>query len=220
MRYVHVLVEGQTEETFIREVIKPCFLAYEIFLTSKIIRTKKVKNGPDFKGGITNYQKVKYEIQRLLSDSYVTAVTTMFDYYGLPRNFPGMDDIPNVDCYGKVCFLEKKFANDICNPKFLPFLSLHEFEAYLFTSPKHIAGAFPDENIQSDLDTIKRSFGSPEEINDGNFTHPSARLKSLLPSYRKVLHGSIIAKRIGIDLMRSECLHLNSWIDQICEYCH
>jgi hypothetical protein len=43
---------------------------------------------------------------RLLNDTGAVAVTTMLDYYGLPRDFPGRSAIPAGDCYARVAHLE------------------------------------------------------------------------------------------------------------------
>ena len=56
---------------------------------------------------------------------------------------------------------------------------------------------------------------SPEHINDGEETHPSAHLRKLKPRYEKVLHGTAVTKRIGLDRIRAECTHFSSWIGRI-----
>ena len=93
MTFINALVEGQTEETFIQNVINPEFNNKGIHLIPKIIVTKKVKDGKDFKGGISKYSKIKKDVQRLLHDTSVKAVTTMFDYYRIPKDFPGKENM-------------------------------------------------------------------------------------------------------------------------------
>lgn len=59
--------------------------------------------------------------------------TTMFDYYALPDDFPGVEesiDIQNVR--DRISFLEDKFAEDMGSGTFIPYIQLHEFEALLF----------------------------------------------------------------------------------------
>jgi hypothetical protein len=215
MKFVHVLVEGQTEETFLRDVITPYLLNHNIFLTAKIITTKRMKMGTDFKGGISNYGKIKNDILRLLGDSSVAAVTTLIDYYGLPSDFPGKSTIKGTNCFERVSYLEKHFADDIANDKFIPFLSLHEFEAYLFTSPTDLANAFPNMDIKDEFIRIREEFQTPEEINEGATTHPAARISKLVPIYKKALHGPIITKRIGLTAIRKMCPHFNAWISTL-----
>ena len=51
---VLILVEGQTEERFVKDVLGPAFWDKELFFHPTILVTKRVKDGPNFKGGVTN----------------------------------------------------------------------------------------------------------------------------------------------------------------------
>lgn len=215
MRKVHILVEGQTEETFIKSIIQTHLYSFNIFLNPVIITTKKTKSGKKFKGGIISYQKVKNELEKLLKDSSAIAITTMIDYYGLPDDFPGYSSVYNGNCYEKIAYLTEKFREDINHPRFLPFITLHEFEAFLFVSPFEIDQRFPDISIINELTKISNNFTSPEEINDGEKTHPSARIKLLINRYKKVVDGIIIAQKIGLEKIRSKCNHFNQWLEQL-----
>jgi hypothetical protein len=62
------------------------------------------------------------------------------------------------------------------------------------------------------LRTIREQFNTPEEIDDGEETAPSKRLLKLYKSYEKPTDGSLIAKRIGLDVIRNECRHFNEWM--------
>jgi len=79
---VLILVEGQTEERFVKDVLGPAFFERELFLNATILVTKRVKGGPNFKGGVTNYAKFKNDTQRLLNSAGGALVTTMLDYSG------------------------------------------------------------------------------------------------------------------------------------------
>ena len=60
---------------------------------------------------------------------------------------------------------------------------------------------------------FETSFRNPEEINDNSETAPSKRLLKVFANYRKLFHGLIAAKRIGIDAMRKECPHFAQWVE-------
>ena len=215
MRRVHVLAEGQTEETFLRDVLTQHLARFDVFLTPIVVSTKRVKSGLKFKGGVTNYRKLKSELQNLLGDRSVAAVTTMIDYYGLPRDFPGFETRPQAaSCYHRVAHMEQALETDLQDSRFLPYLSLHEFEALLLTSPSEVDAAF-SESVADRLATMVAPVESPEEINDGPGTHPAARIKRLLPTYRKPLHGPMIASRIGLETMRRECPHFDGWVTRL-----
>lgn len=212
MERILILVEGQTEETFIRDILSPHYIPLNKAIIPKILTTKRMKNGFQFKGGVSKYSKIKNDLLRLLNDSNAKAVTTFIDYYGLPADFPGKDSIPPGDCYTRVAHLQNEFKKDIDHNRFIPFLVLHEFEAFLFSSPHHIADVFPDLNINAQLAAISQSKQSPEEINEGQDTHPSARIENVIPQYRKALHGPIIAKRIGLQSIQNRCNHFAKWL--------
>lgn len=216
MKRVRVLVEGQTEETFVLDVLGPHFLSLEMSLQPIVVSTKRVKAGGKFKGGITNYQQVRREVRILLQDRGAAAVTTMIDYYGLPADFPGKVGLPRGgSCYQRVAYLEEAFQSDIDDKLFLPYLSLHEFEALLLVSPGEIGKALPGQPLLTRLIEETASFASPEEVNDGPETHPSARIRRSAQGYQKRLHGPIIAGRIGLAAIRERCPHFNSWLKRL-----
>lgn len=215
MKFVQVLVEGQTEEAFIKSVFDPYLLSFDISITPVILATKRIKSGLKFKGGVSSYQKIRKDIMHLIGNTSAKVITTMFDYYGLPEDFPGKDTIPSGVCFDKVEYLEDTFASDINDRRFIPFLMLHEFETFAFVSPNIVNNVFPDLNIEQSLTRIKSGYTCPEEINDGPETHPSKRIERLAAEYRKNLHGPIITKRIGMDPILQECPHFNRWVERI-----
>lgn len=86
MKRVLILVEGQTEETFIRDVMARHLTSFDVYMTPVILSTKRIKSGFKFKGGVGNFLQFKRDLQRLLGDRDAAAITTMVDYYGLPKD--------------------------------------------------------------------------------------------------------------------------------------
>jgi hypothetical protein len=209
-----ILVEGQTEEKFVKGVLNPHFINFGKYLIPTIIKTRIVKSGPDFKGGILSYGQVKRDLVRLLGDTSACCVTTMLDLYGLPIEFPGRADAPTKP-YEKVEHIEAAFAQDIDHKRFLSNLILHEFEGLLFTMPAEIARALNEPGKEPELTNIRTSFQNPEEINDDPKTAPSKRLKGLFPVYNKPFYGMVISKRIGLNAIRTECPHFNQWVSRL-----
>lgn len=213
MTRAYVLVEGQTEETFVKRVLGPHLATLDVFLTPILVATKRVKEGKKFKGGVTRYEPVRTDLLKLLNDRSAAAVTTMIDYYGLPEDFPGLAALPaGASCYQRVAFLEEALRSDFEDPRFRPYLSLHEFEALLLTSPLEIGGVLLEMSAMERLAQEVRSFRSPEEIDDGPETHPAARILRLVPAYRKTLHGPLAVERIGLPALRRSCPHFNEWV--------
>lgn len=211
MKLIYVYVEGQTEETFVTEILAEHFQQIGIHPVPILAKTKREKSGRSFRGGITSYGKVKQDILNLLRNQNVTALTTMIDFYNLPEDFPGKRTLPVGSPYQKVEHLQRAWYQDINDRRFIPFITLHEFEALLFTDPAEIKAVFSDLRLRRLVQEVAR-FNSPEEINDGPETHPAARIESYVKSYQKPVHGPLIAKRIGLQQIRRACTHFNNWI--------
>ncbi|MBA2497704.1 MAG: DUF4276 family protein [Acidimicrobiia bacterium] len=90
MKRLHVLVEGQTEEVFVRDVLAPHLQEFGTFTTAIIVATKRVRAGGKCRGGVTSWTQVERQLRLLLGDSDVVGVTTMLDLYGLPSGWPGL----------------------------------------------------------------------------------------------------------------------------------
>ena len=215
MKRVLVYVEGQTEETFVRDVLNPYFNEQGIHLIPTLAVTKRVVGGANFKGGIQTFDKVRGDIQRLLSDSSAVAITTMVDYYGLPTNFPGKKDTIKGDVHERVKYIEQEFALSINSSRFIPYLSVHEFEALLFAKPISIVETLSKPSALAELQKIRASFATPEEINDSPTTAPSKRLEKLFPDYQKPLYGILIAQTIGLTTLFQECPHFKEWVQRL-----
>lgn len=216
VKYIHILVEGYAEEVFVRDALEPYLSPKGIFPSAKLVTTKRVKSGKNFKGGVTSYDRVKLDIEHLLQDRNAQLVTTMIDFYGLPPDFPDYANQPTGNLYQRVEFLEQAMSDDIRSHRFLPYLSIHEFEALLFVATEEIASAFPDSNKQSDLDAIKNRYANPEFI---NLEYPPAkRLEELYSQYQKTFHSPLIASQIGILDIRRQCPHFNHWLTNIETY--
>lgn len=214
---VLILVEGQTEERFVKDVLGPAFLEMDLFFSPTMLVTKRVKDGPNFKGGVTNFAKFRSDAQRLLDSSGGALVTTMLDYYGLPLDFPGMESRPGSGTpLQRVTHVEQAITQDFSSPpNFLPFLSLHEFEAWLFSSPVELPRVMTEKQKQPQFEAIRNKVKTPEEINERPQFAPSKQIEALFPAYKKTLHGPITAGRIGLGMIRSECPHFDDWIKKL-----
>lgn len=125
------LVEGQTEEAFVRDLLAPHYARIGLYLTSAIVGVS-----PGHKGGLSRYTKVKPQIERLCKGDKGAHVSTMFDLYALPDDFPGKGSSDYSSINGgrrKAEFLEVRLAENIGLHNFIPNLIVHEFEALLFS---------------------------------------------------------------------------------------
>ncbi len=207
---VHVFVEGQTEETFVKDVLYDHFCPLDIFLNPILVRTSKIG-----KGGIQSYGKIRWQVEQKCKEDKQAYVTTMFDVYGLPKDFPGKDEALKIaDVINKAQYLEDAFNKDINQKHFIPNFLLHEFEALLFSAPQMFANLF-DELSVAKLMSEGKGFPTPEHINDHPQTAPSKRILRYIPAYQKPIDGILIAQAIGLDSIRKECRHFNGWLENL-----
>lgn len=216
-----VVCEGQTEETFVRDVIAPILANQQVYLIPRLISTSK-----GHKGGGLNYQRVRRFIINCLKEESNTVVTTFFDLYALDREFPSIQESQQImDVQERAKKLENDFKLDISKDnelfadRFIPYIQPYEFEGLLFSDIEKLIDLEIDwKSHLSALQLVRSSFPSPEHINNSYETKPSARLKSVLkqPSYRKVRHGSLAIKSIGINKLCEQCQHFSEWYAKLC----
>lgn len=215
---VVLISEGQTEETFARDVLAPALWERSIFVHPRLIPTSTAA-----RGGALSWPRVKRSLRNTLRERGETYVTTFFDLYRLDAEFPGWAEAASIrDPVGRAEAIEARLGPAIvaeaeCRPdRFLPHIQPYEFESLLFSD----IDVFPKVNSewQAFLEPLRRARGaaqSPEHIDDGADSHPSARLEILRPRFEKVLHGPRVARRIGIGRIREVCTHFGAWLSRI-----
>lgn len=210
---VNILVEGQTEETFVRELLKPHLEGFQVWLTPRIIETSK-----GHKGGVVSYAKIERQVRQWCQQDPTAKVTTLFDIYGLPTDFPGINNWnANQSPQSKVVALEAAFAADIKQPNLIPYLQLHEYEALLFSDLSAFKYAQVPEKSISAWQSELMQFAGPEDVNNSPQTAPSKRLIARWPAYKnsKPLYGTLLAIHIGLPTIRDKCPRFNDWITML-----
>lgn len=165
---------------------------------------------------------MKNDIARFLKEEKASNVffTTMIDLYAIHPDFPGLAGAESIrhDPLKRVEFLEQQFAEDIGDHRFIPYIQLHEYEAYLFSDPDCFKdlGVGGVEGIER-LHTIANQYQTPELINDGQQTAPSKRIAAQFPDYAKVksTFGPQLAERIGLQVIRNKCPHISVWLSKL-----
>jgi hypothetical protein len=212
-----VLVEGQTEESFVNNLLTQFFNPNQINLTPILL------GRPGHKGGRTNYERVKHDILVILKQDRAAFCSTMLDFYGLGRGFPSMPLPSNLTNIEKVLRIEDALRESICKEipdfqpdiRFIPYLQLHEYEGLLFSDPAALAVAINAPALANKFQEIHDEFKTPEDINDGTESAPSKRILRLAPFYRKVIDGTLAAQAVGIEKMKEECPHFRDWLGRI-----
>ena len=209
-----MLVEGQSEEIFVKRSLAPYLAESGVYAVPIVLWTKRVPSGGGFRGGACDWPQIRKSLMPLTKDADAW-VTTILDFYGLPEDFPGRREIGQGDPRVQVAALQDRFAAEIGHSRFIPFFALHEFEAWLFCSPERIAEHFDRPGLAERLRKLAGEAGGPELINHGEKTHPKARLKGLDLGYKETSDGPILMEKIGISAIREVCSHFSAWLDRL-----
>lgn len=221
---LHIVCEGQTEESFVKKVLQPYLRSYGIVAKPILVTTSRSKRA---QGGIVKFSHVERDIQDTLklwsSNAYEHhVVTTFIDYYALPNDFPGFSEAQQpLDPYQRVECLEQALGEHIHSSRFLPYIQLHEFETLVLCGYQYLAAFYPDcKGLEEKLKKEFTSQENPEFIDGGTTTAPSKRILKLLEStykkkYNKPLMGAYVTAQVGIERLRELCFHFNQWVAQI-----
>lgn len=143
-----IVVEGQTEQTFVRDVLAPQMAHKGIYLHPALI------GKPGHKGGDIHFDRAKNEIGNFIKQRNETYVSTMFDYFRIDSKWPGRAEVrrqirngASLTAIQKAEILEAATSNNImklfasynAESRFIPYIEMHEFEALLFSNADILA---------------------------------------------------------------------------------
>jgi hypothetical protein len=213
-----MLVEGQSEEIFVKHTLAPILEERGVYVQPPIVLwTKRRPSGGGFRGGVSSWSQIRKNLQPLISDTDAW-ITTLLDFYGFPEDIPGYLDALAIGANHpreKVRALQARFGAEIGHPRFIPFIALHEFEAWVFSSPEVVAEHFGSAGLADKVRKAVRDAGEPELINHGVHTHPKARLQEMNSSYKETSDGPTLMNKIGIPAIRVACPHFADWVEQL-----
>jgi len=214
---VFVIVEGATEESFVKNLLAETLWSHDVYVIPIILGV------PGHKGGRPNYARVQKDLLRQLKQDQTAYCSTMIDYYGLGDGFPGTPVPEHLNNVERVESIERAVKDDICNriPSFrpdlrlIPYLSLHEYEGLLFSDPDAFARGINQPHLAHRFHEVRNAFPTPEDINDDPETAPSKRVIGIYAAYRKVIEGTLAGRAVGIERMRLECEHFRGWLARL-----
>lgn len=217
MMRVNVICEGQTEETFVREVLNGFYAPKEIYFFPRLI------GRPGHKGGNVRFERICTDAKLLLRSDASAWCTTFFDFYGLPAGFPGKKEAQSKKGTENkaACFLAI-FSRELENKvgieamrRFIPYIQMHEFESLLFSDPERLANSLGRFDLSEKFRQIRDIYQTPEDINDGPETAPAKRIVKWHPSYSKPVGGLTAALEVGLAVIRKECPLFGAWLKRI-----
>ena len=223
---IFVIVEGDTEERFVNEMLVPHLDGHGIWAAASKVVTRGRRGNPKGQGGGRRYGHWKDDLSSWISSQgHLPNVwfTTMLDYYGLAScvdGFPGYRETQGQrDASDRVVKLEAAWAEDISFTRFIPYLQLHEFEALLLVNCEVFKEIFIEHQVAVDnlMAEVRGTQKAPEQINDGGTTAPSKRIIQHIPEYsaRKAAAGSLAALKIGLPALRQACPHFDTWLSRL-----
>jgi len=219
---VYIVVEGQTEQTFVRDVLAPYMALKGIYLIAIRIGV------PGHKGGNIKFKRAQQDIKRLLQQRSDTYISIMFDYFRIDSDWPGLLNVKHKIQQGiklsaaekagilqsaSLAELKDQLTGYEIEKRFIPYIQMHEFEALLFSDANILAGKI-NVDVQK-INMILASYNSSEDINSEPSRAPSKRLEKLVNGYKKVIMGKVISESIGIAKIRQECKHFDCWLRQL-----
>jgi Domain of unknown function (DUF4276) len=222
MPRLYLFAEGLTEVTFADTLLKPHLAGGGVYLHPPVLIAHAKKKGRVHRGGGRRFLPMKNDILRFQAQERGTDVffTTMIDLYAIHAEMPGLTEAEKLRHLPqrRVEALEQAFGRDIDDDRFIPYIQLHEFEAYLFSDPACFEYFYDHHERQiAALKAIADSYATPELIDDGRHSAPSKRIIAELPDYEgaRSAVGPQVAQLIGLEVIRSKCPHFSAWLSRL-----
>lgn len=160
-------------------------------------------------GGGLHWKMIREQATNALAQSHF--VTTFVDLYpyGQWNHFKVDSGLTGAE---RARVIESQMSKELNNPRFLPYLSVYEVEALVFTDLSQLAAVL-DEASLLQFKKLQKSVGNalPEEINNRRDTSPNHRLRKI-PKYSKLLTLPQVLERTGIESITAQCPHFCDWI--------
>jgi hypothetical protein len=224
MARILIHVEGETEETFVTEVLAEHLLDCGHYASARLIGNARMRFR---RGGIRGWDSTSRDIVNHLRQDSECIATTMVDYYALPQTgpgaWPGREAAAKMPFPDKAPAVESALAADIAvqmgsglsSNRFIPYVMMHEFEGLLFSDCDNFASGIGQPVLAPRFAAVRAGFRTPEEINDSPMTAPSKRVEAIFPAYQKPLMGSLAVLEIGLVRIRAECPLFSAWLSRL-----
>jgi hypothetical protein len=220
MKKLFIVVEGETEERFIRKVLYNDFITQNIHIEAQQWLTNK-KLG--ISGGGSSFDLIENHLRRLMSryqkDKNVF-ISVMVDLYAFPKGGNSVygDDVNKQQSgKNKVLLLQHKMNERMNYQNFIPYVQLYEYETLLLSKPDALRYFFTAKEIE--IENLKAEIIGlqPEDIYESPQGAPSKRIIKHLPKYgkQKTTAGVLTAEKIGLPFLRANCHHFNDWITKL-----
>ncbi len=221
MKRLYLTVEGQTEQSFAVDVLRPYLAPFNVMvLNPRLTGLHKRRKGRIPTGGLlSTFSHSLEDIRRWMreDESSDARFSIMVDLYSLPGDFPGYAEAMKLaDPFQQAEKLELELSNELNDSRFIPYVQVHEFEAIVLVDPDCFLELF--EGVEKSVDRLRaecEKFETPEEINQGKNSHPKARIKKYIPDYQENVDGPLLAEYIGVAEIKKNCPHFAQWLTRL-----
>jgi Domain of unknown function (DUF4276) len=215
-RTLYLLLEGQTEETIVRDVFMAHLEALGWCVRFSIVKTSRSATSRARRGGVSSWAKLETEIKLVLNDPGIDVLSTLIDYYAFPSDAPGMAGrLMCASPIQRVANVEAALASYIGDSRFVPHLVLHEVEAWVYVAAAQLAELKGDRSLTVKLRKEMEASGGPEGIDEGPDTAPSKRLMRHWPEFSKTIDGPLAIAAVGLPEIRRQCPHVDAWLRKL-----
>lgn len=201
-----IIVEGQTEEAFVKTVL------------NNHLRQFGVEPEPillDYHGGDVTVPRVAHDMAHSLSPLWKNDfATSLVDFYGFRDKGNAAIGALQSQIDGAV---NQIIGHSDGEPRTLAYIQQHEFESLLFSNVDAFNAVLPglSDGQLAELRAIRNQFPTPEDINDSPDTAPGKRIANVIPRYNKRNSGYLVALAIGLPAIRAACPRFHAWLTRL-----
>lgn len=205
MTRLAIVVEGQTEEEFVKNVLDDHLRQFGVEPEPILL---------DYHGGDVTVERVAHDLAHSLSPIWQNDfATSLVDFYGFrDKGDAGIDELQSqIDSAVNQLIGQSDGA-----PRSFAYIQQYEFEALLFANVDAFAilpGVSTEQTTA--LRAIRNQFPTPEHINDHEDTAPGKRIANVIHPYNKRANGYLVAEQIGLDTIRAACPRFGAWLTRL-----
>ena len=216
MRNLIIVVEGATEEEFVKRVLATDLAGVGIIVHPILVQTSFDRHTNQYhKGGGNSWARWEATLNRMRGQfkGNHDRFTTLLDLYAVPTDTPGLD-LSLRDTSLRTAKIESAIAERIADRRLIPYVQRHEMESLVLAALDELNGVLMEPDQRAGLKKLRVSLEGirPEDVNDGPQTAPSKRLAGHIPRYRKVVHGPEAMAAAGLPRLRAACPRFNAWV--------
>jgi len=219
-RRLLIYCEGQTEEMFVERLLRNHLVQFGIRVERPILAATSLDPRGQ-RGGFVNWDAIEFDLrQEFRSDADPNLrFTTLLDVFRIPSTVPGMAAItPPLTTVADIEQVERAIEATLNEPRFKAYLQRQELETLLLADISALEYVFHRhrpaiQQLANDIAT----FADAEDINDGENTHPAARLAAAIPGYEDLKASRayfVLARAAQADwaAVRSKCPRFDAWL--------